>query len=395
MEINHLPFSELLSEIVDNRGKTCPTTNFGIPLIATNCVKNQSIYPSYEKVRYVSQEIYDTWFRGHPKPGDLIFVTKGSPGQVCMVPEPIDFCIAQDMVAIRADNKKVYPKYLFAMLRSNEVQSLIENMHVGTLIPHFKKGDFDKLLLPVPDRKTQESIGDYYFDFSAKIELNRRMNATLEAMARAVFRQWFVENEEVGDWEVGILGDVIKVNERSISKYHPHNEIEYIDISSVTTGHLEGTTPYSLIDAPSRARRLVNHGDTIWSTVRPNRRSYLFISNPKENLVVSTGFAVLTPIEISPSFIYFWVTTDEFVDYLVSNADGSAYPAVLPERFAEAEIHLPPKAMLESFENLAGSMLARIEQNEIESRTLASLRDSLLPKLMRGEVCVKDVEKEL
>ncbi|MFO0260963.1 MAG: restriction endonuclease subunit S, partial [Planctomycetota bacterium] len=77
------------------------------------------------------------------------------------------------------------------------MQTQIGNMHVGTLIPHFKKGDFDKLLLPVPNMKMQEIIGDIYFEMSAKIELNRRMNATLEAMARALFQSWFVDFDPV------------------------------------------------------------------------------------------------------------------------------------------------------------------------------------------------------
>jgi type I restriction enzyme, S subunit len=150
MSFKYIPFTHLLSNIVDNRGKTCPTSLTGIPLIATNCIHNNNLYPTYEKVRYVSQETYKIWFRGHPKPGDLIFVTKGTPGRVCVAPNPVDFCIAQDMLAIRADDTKIYPRFLFAALRSIMVQREIENMHVGTLIPHFKKGDFDKLHIPVP-----------------------------------------------------------------------------------------------------------------------------------------------------------------------------------------------------------------------------------------------------
>ncbi len=114
-----------------------------------------------------------------------------------MTPDPVSFCIAQDMLAVRADPKKVYPLYLFAVLRSAMVQARIGNMHVGTLIPHFKKGDFDKLLIPVPDPPTQKSIGDMYYAISAKIELNRRMNATLEAMARALFQSWFIDFDPV------------------------------------------------------------------------------------------------------------------------------------------------------------------------------------------------------
>ena len=264
----------------------------------------------------------------------------------------------------------------------------INNMDSGSAIPSTSRPDFYALRVKLPSLPEQRAIAGILGALDDKIELNRRMNATLESMARAVFRQWFVEGEDVGNYKIGRLADVAKVNERSITKEYPNSEIEYIDISSVATGHLDGTTRYSLADAPSRARRLVKHGDTIWSTVRPNRKSFLFISKPKENLVVSTGFAVLTPTKIPPSFLYFWVTTDEFVDYLVSNADGSAYPAVLSERFAEAEMIMPPKEILDRFENVAGSMLAHIAHNENESRTLASLRDSLLPKLMRGEVRV-------
>jgi len=191
-------FRELLIEIVDNRGKTCPIVETGIPLIATNCVKNNGLYPAFDKVRYVDQDTYDNWFRGHPKPGDMIFVCKGSPGQVCWVPDPISFCIAQDMVAIRADESKVYPKYLFALLRSEKSQQKILNMHVGTLIPHFKKGDFGNLYLDIPeDYEYQKTVGDAYFSFCKKIELNRQMNQTLEAIAQALFKSWFVDFEPV------------------------------------------------------------------------------------------------------------------------------------------------------------------------------------------------------
>ena len=170
IKYNKIPFSDCLSNIVDNRGKTCPTAATGIPLIATNCIKNDSLYPVFENERYVNQETYKNWFRAHPEPGDLIFVTKGSPGRVCFVPNPVPFCIAQDMLAIRANEDVVNPKFLFALLRSSETQQAIENLHVGSLIPHFKKGDFDQLILSIPDDlKLQENIGNIYFDFCRKI----------------------------------------------------------------------------------------------------------------------------------------------------------------------------------------------------------------------------------
>ena len=85
------PLTELISHVVDNRGKTAPTSNYGIALIATNCIKEDGLYPIKEKIRYVSQETYDKWFRAHPKTGDIIIVNKGTPGLVCLVQKKLIF----------------------------------------------------------------------------------------------------------------------------------------------------------------------------------------------------------------------------------------------------------------------------------------------------------------
>ena len=167
-DCNRVPLTELLSFIVDNRGKTVPTAPSGHKLIATNCVTNNTLFPVYEKIRYLSEKTYQTWFRAHPIPGDILFVNKGTPGRVCLVPDPVDFCIAQDMIALRADESKIYPKYLFAVLRSREIQQQIYNTNVGDVIPHFKKQFLDQLLIPIPERSIQESIGDLYYVLSVE-----------------------------------------------------------------------------------------------------------------------------------------------------------------------------------------------------------------------------------
>lgn len=182
--IRDASFTSLLRGIIDNRGRTAPTAEKGMPLIATNCIKDDSLYPVFEKVRHVSDEAYASWFRGHPEPGDIIFVCKGSPGRVALAPDPVGFCIAQDMVALQPDPAQVYPRYLFAVLRSDLVRKRIDNMHVGTLIPHFKRGDFGSLMIPLVEERDQRYIGDMYHEFSDKIESNRRIAAsTFELVA--------------------------------------------------------------------------------------------------------------------------------------------------------------------------------------------------------------------
>ena len=198
MEFKKYNLDQLLIHIVDNRGRTCPTSEQGIPLIATNCIKQDSLFPVFEKIRYISQDTYNNWFRSHPKPNDIIFVCKGSPGRVAWTPEIVNFCIAQDMVALRANPQIIDPKYLFALLRSDEVQQKISNMHVGTLIPHFKKGDFKNLHLDIiTDLTIQKEIGNKYFQLLEKIELNTQINQTLEQIAQALFKSWFVDFDPV------------------------------------------------------------------------------------------------------------------------------------------------------------------------------------------------------
>jgi type I restriction enzyme, S subunit len=372
MNGEEIPFSELLSNVVDNRGKTCPTADKGIPLIATNCIRNELLYPTYEKARYVSQETYDTWFRGHPQPGDILFVNKATPGRVCLVPDPVDFCIAQDMVAIRADDKKVYPKFLFALLRSPAVQSQIEQMHVGTLIPHFKKGDFNKLLLPIPDRKLQEFIGDIYFTLSAKIELNRRMNETLEALAQTLFKSWFVDATANGlpeGWRETTLEELAEISggkQLPTEACKPSGKFPVFGANGIM-GFAEKTTHADFVIAFGRVGAYC--GSIHWA------HGGAWINNNASSVVPNR-----------------W---PEFVLQAMLNVDfeamrtGSAQPFIPNSALAAAEVVRPLDDVLDSYCSAVRPMRLKQTQNEAESRTLAGLRDALLPKLLSGELRVE------
>jgi len=139
----------------------------------------------------------------------------------------------------------------------------------------------------------------------------------------------------------------------------------------------------------SRARRRFRHGDTVLSTVRPDRGSYFLALNPPENRVASTGFAVLTPTKTPWSFIHAAMTLPEVSDHLGQMADGGAYPAVRPEIIGAMKVPVPnePK-ILEVFHRTCAPLFEKAEANRIQSRTLATLRDTLLPKLLSGELSV-------
>jgi type I restriction enzyme, S subunit len=118
------------------------------------------------------------------------------------------------------------------------------------------------------------------------------------------------------DWLACHLGGHCQINAATVRKGEIEGEIEYVDISSVAVGRLSAVQRLLFAAAPSRARRRVRHGDTIGSCVRPNHRSYLVMHSPQGNLIVSTGFAVLSPTEFGPSFLHQLTTQPEFVDFL-------------------------------------------------------------------------------
>lgn len=387
--IDNIPFSNLLSKIVDNRGKTCPTSKNGIALIATNCIKNDNLFPGYENVRYVSEETYKNWFREHPAPGDFIFVTKGTPGRVCLVPTKVDFCIAQDMVCIRADSKKVAPMYLFAALRATKIQDKIESLHVGSLIPHFKKEDFDKLLIPLPKKELQESIGGQYLIYSSEIERWHQLNKILEGIAQTLWRQIFVEGAEPG-WKKGKLGDIAEINpNRSLKK---GTIAIYLDMSKMPTN---GPFPKGWIRKKFVNGMKFKNGDTVIARITPclenGKTAYVNFLHDGEIGNGSTEYMVLTPRPgYCPEWFYFLAKSDKFRNYAIQNMAGTTRRQRIPGKaIVQYEIIIPPIDLFLQFDKLVGPIMDLIKNNSIQIHSFTFMRDMLVSKLLSGKLNVK------
>jgi type I restriction enzyme S subunit len=190
-------------------------------------------------------------------------------------------------------------------------------------------------------------------------------------------------------WEVGTLSDLSLLNEKSWSnKSHPEQVI-YVDLANCKNGYILSVSQFDWKDAPSRARRIVTAGDTIFGTVRPSNRSFALVGESKMQLTASTGFAVLSPREnIFREFLYLSACGDENIDRLTHLADGAAYPAVRPDVVASYEIVIPTIESLKNYSGTTAEFFNQKQYNEHESRTLANLRDALLPKLLSGEIAV-------
>ena len=371
-----IPLSETLKFIVDNRGKTAPTAASGIALIATNCVTNEHLYPLRERLRFVSQATYDTWFRSHPQPGDILLTNKGSQnGAVCLVPDPVDFAIAQDMVAIRANEEVIDPLYLFAALRSPAVQQQIKNLDVSGVIPHFKKTDFDKLLIPHPDQGVQQRIGQIYFDLSSRIEISRRMNETLHAIAAAIFRSWFV-GETTGDpTSLDQIADFL--NGLALQKFPPtgKDDLSVIKIAELRRGNTKGS---DLASSDIPPEYVVQDGDVLFSW-----------SGSLEVVVWCGGNGALnqhlfkvTSTKYPKWFYYFWLK--EHLEHFraIAASKATTMGHIQRHHLTEAQVNMPPDKMLEKGDAVIGPLFRKIVNNNLKSRTSAELRDTLLATLM-------------
>jgi type I restriction enzyme S subunit len=411
-----VPLPEVIARVIDNRGRTAPVATTGIPLIATDCIKEDALYPVRQNLRYVSRETYDTWFRGHPEPGDVILVNKGTPGRVCQVPKPVDFCIAQDMVALRAKPDVADADYLLAALRSLDFKEQVEGLHVGTMIPHLKKTDFPHLKIPLPPLPIQRAIGRIYCDLSRKIELNRRMNRTLEDLAGALFRAWFVDFEPVvakvaGRAPFGLAPAVAALFPATFTD----SELgpiplgwRVVPVGDVMQIHDSKRIPVSGAERAKRPGRFPYYGA---ASVMDYIDDYIFDG---VFLLLGEDGSVVDP-DGYPVTQYVWgkiwvnnhahvitgtggVSTEMLLLFfretiLSPYVTGAVQPKLNQQNLKSVPFICPTVEISKQFARVIAPWFAQLRHNEEESRTLAALRDTLLPKLLSGELRVKGAEK--
>ncbi len=371
----------------------------GVPVIRGGNLNADHLFYDDEFV-FVSEQKAERLSANTAVPGDLIFTQRGTLGQVGLIPEDAKYgryLISQSQMKLTVNPDIVDARFVYYFFRLPETVQEVKNRAITSGVPHINLGILRGFSIPLPPLDCQKAITAILATYDDLIENNRRRMALLEEAARKLYREWFIclrfpghehtpiRNGLPEGWERKTLGDVAEINRANLPKGFDA-EIEYIDISAVTPGRINKTTRYQFSDAPSRARRVVQHGDILWSCVRPNRKSYGVVWNPCENLIASTGFAVITPDGVPSSFLEQATTTDDFVRYLENNAKGAAYPAVLASDFERAEVLIPPKPLLKSFAAFAEPLLAQRHNLETQTRKLRTARDRLLPKLMSGEI---------
>lgn len=185
----------------------------------------------------------------------------------------------------------------------------------------------------------------------------------------------------MSEWKETVIGDVVFTNKQSINQEYPFSEILYLDTGSITCNKIESFQKFNIDEAPSRAKRLVSIDDIIYSTVRPNQLHYGYINNPPENLVVSTGFVVITCKKefILPKFLYYYLTLNSTTEYLhsIAEASTSAYPSLKPSDIEAEVISLPPLSEQAAITSVLSSLDDKIDLLHRQNATLEKMAETL------------------
>jgi type I restriction enzyme, S subunit len=400
------PLGDLLDTLIDYRGKTPQKTDSGVPLITAKVIKGGRIVS--DNLEFIAEEAYEGWMRrGLPKSGDILITTEAPLGEVAQIGEDAKVALAQRVILLRPDRRRVDRQFLFHYLRSPEAQARLRRRASGTTVSGIRQPELRAVEITLLARSDQEQVGQILDTLDCLIENNGRRIELLERIAQAIYREWFVRFRYPGhekgtlvdsslgpipeNWEVKTIGDVALVNAQS-RKPDSREQIRYLDISAL--GDRTLTTPRAMsgADAPGRARRIVHPGDVVWSMVRPGRRAHALLVDPSPNWIASTGLAVLCPSETSSALLFERVSAPEFSDYLVSQEGGSAYPAVKPESFGSATFLMPTPEIAGAFDRAVAPLHSEAWRLRCTSDQVAAISDLLLPRLVTGQIDVSSLD---
>lgn len=401
-EWEKVKIGDITEKIVDNRGKT-PKNNpdKGIPLLEVNALSETRKNPTYEVVRkYVDIETYKNSFRsGHPQKGDILIPTVGTIGNVCMADNKL-CCIAQNVIGVRTNRKLCVPEYLYYTLKNKPTQKRLLNLDIGGVQPSIKVPHLLNLEILLPDIKIQQQIVSILSALDDKIELNTQINHNLEEQAKAIFKSWFVDFEPFRDgkfvdselgqipvgWRIGVLSEIADITMGQSPKGSSYNE------DSVGTVFYQGRAEFT-DRFPARRlfttepKRMAEKGDVLLSVRAPV--GDMNIAN--ENCCIGRGLAAIHAKKAFSSFVFYTMQAlkPELDKY---NGEGTVFGCVNKDALNTQKIIIPSDSVISDFEKIASPLDQKYLVGFEENMRLTQLRDTLLPKLMSGEIDVSEVE---
>ena len=351
---------------------------------------------------------------GAPTENDILLTSVGTIGIPFKVKKDDEFYFKDgNLTWFRNYNGKILPDYLFYWIQSSIGKDAIEKTKIGSTQQALTIASLKQIEIQAPDEATQTQIAQILTSLDDKIELNLQMNQTLEAMAQALFKEWFVnfnfpgfngelENGLPKGWRIGKLSDIIEIKHGYAFKGDFFSDFEEEDIL-ITPGNFKigggfnsqkfkyynGDIPKDYIlnrnDLIVTMTDLSKAGDTLgYSALVPTIEGKRLLHNQRIGKVI---FKSDLPVKY---FLYWLMRQDDYRYFVLGGATGSTVKHTSPTRICEFEFPLPTKELLSKFETKISSLSDKAQENEIQINTLTRTRDTLLPKLMSGKIEIKN-----
>ena len=299
---------------------------------------------------------------------------------------------------IKDDFDKQFVRYV---LTNDHFQNFIKTNASGTTIKNVGLGLLREYEFSAPkDKTTQTAIAQILSSLDDKIELNLQMNQTLEAMAQAIFKEWFVDFKFPGfdgellnglpkGWRKMNLSELVD----TVSKTHkfPKGKAVFLNTSDILDGSFLHSNYSDFDTLPGQAKKTIQYGDILFSEIRPANRRYAFVDFEATDYVVSTKLMVLRSKGIVDSLVvYFFMKSNEVLNQLqlLAESRSGTFPQITYTELAKIELNIPSADLLKLYTEYLWSAFKKIRENQSQIQTLTQTRDALLPKLMSGQIAV-------
>lgn len=385
---------ELCSGVVDCPHSTPTWTAEGKIVVRSNNIKNGRIdfsSPSYTDDEHFQQRIK----RATPQGGDIIITREAPMGEVGMIPEGIVCCLGQRMVLLRANPEICDNYYLLYSLQSRYVQHQISwSEGTGTTVSNLRIPHLEQLKIPYLPLSKQRQVSSVLRCLEGKIEQNRVINDNLQQQARAIYKEWFIDFGQTSGttpatWKHGKLKDVLQLHKRAI-KAGANTTLPYLPIDTIPMQSF-GVTEFRPNDEAKSSLITFQKDDIIVGAMRVY--FHRVVLAPCDGITRTTCFTLSPYNSKYLSYALLTCDLDSSIDHAQNTSKGSTMPyAVWDGGMGEIEIVIPPIDVAEEFNNIVLPMLRQIQRNCEEIKLLGSLRDTLLPKLMSGEIDVSGIQ---
>lgn len=382
-----------------------------IPVIKIGNISSGSNVIEDSSMQYVSNDFLKINEKYHIYKDDILISLTGSHinqpnsmvGRVCRNYRDRVYLLNQ-----RAG--KVIPKknesrdYIFYLLSSKCIKENIANRaYGGANQVNISPSAIGDIKWDFPSLDMQKRIGEVLSSFDTLIETNNKRIKILEQMAENLYKEWFVrfrfpgyETAEFVDgvpkgWKRYKLDELCDINKCSLRKGDNLDKILYLDTGSLTDNVISSLEEYDKMTAPSRAKRKIKRDSILFSTVRPALRHFGILKKVPQNMIVSTGFAVLDSKYDIANIIFMHLSSEIVLNYCQMIAEGAVatYPTIKPEEIGKIEILLPPIETAIAWNKKIEDYFLLREKILEKNQNLIKQRDLLLPRLMSGKLQVK------